>query len=580
MANILNKQYRETFSSPKFQPDEISDDIDNFVGPNLLTDIQLIQEDIVMSIEAMSPSSSAGPDGIPAILLKKCQGSLSFPLLKLWETSISQNEIPDLTKLGIITPVHKGGNKNEPKNYRPISLTSHIIKTFERVVARKLANFLENRNLMNEGQHGFRRGRSCQSQLLNHYQSLLKLMEDGEAVDVVYLDFAKAFDKVDHGVLLRKLRRLGIGGRLLKWIQNFLTNREQRVAINGVESCPCQVISGVPQGTVLGPLLFLVHVSDINEELEFTVSSTFADDTKIMKLINEAQDPCRLQSDLEVVYSWASTNNMQLNGEKFQHLRYGRSSLPGTYRTPDGNQIVKSDTVLDLGIIMESSAKFDAQIRSAAQKGKRNAAWISRVFTTRQERPMLILYKALVLSMVEYCSALWSPQKLGLVRELEGVQRAFTKKIAGVQHLSYRDRLRELRLFSLERRRDRFRVIYVWRIINELSPNLEDARHKIQTTYSERRGLECRIPAISRASSGLQTLTETSFAVAGPRLFNCITKGVREHTGSLASFKGKLDKFLWSIPDIPVIIGEQQAVNCNRLDARVREQGMHPSTSQ
>ena len=121
---------------------------------------------------------------------------------------------------------------------------------------------------------------------------------------------------------------------------------------------------------------------------------------------------------------------MQLNGEQFQHLRYGRSSLPGTYRTPDGNQIVKSDTVLDLGIIMESSAKFDAQIRSAAQKGKRNAAWILRVFTTRQERPMLILYKALVLSMVEYCSALWSPQKLGLVRELEGVQRAFTKKIA------------------------------------------------------------------------------------------------------------------------------------------------------
>ena len=184
---------------------------------------------------------------------------------------------------------------------------------------------------------------------------------------------------------------------------------------------------------------------------------------------------------------------------------------------------------------------------------------------------MLILYKALVLSMVEYCSVLWSPQKLGQIRELENVQRSFTKKISGIQHLSYEDRLKRLNLFSLERRRDSFRVIYVWRVINGLSPNLDDDRYKIKTTYSNRRGLECQIPALSRVSRGFQALNDESFAVAGLRLFNCIDKDIRSYSGTLNCFKSKLDRFLRSIPDKPVIVGQQQSINCNRLDVRVSE---------
>ena len=184
---------------------------------------------------------------------------------------------------------------------------------------------------------------------------------------------------------------------------------------------------------------------------------------------------------------------------------------------------------------------------------------------------MLILFKSLVLSTVEYCSVLWSPQKLGLIRELEDVQRAFTRKIAGVEHMEYGDRLKKLNLYSLERRRDRYRVIYVWRIINGWSPNLDDDRHKISTSFSARRGLECRIPAMSQTSQSLKTITDESFAVAGPRQFNCIDKDIRSHNGTIDSFKAKLDKFLWTIPDQPVIVGQQQALNCNRLDVRVSE---------
>ena len=270
---------------------------------------------------------------------------------------------------------------------------------------------------------------------------------------------------------------------------------------------------------------------------------------------------------------------MKLNGEKFQHLRYGHSAHLGSYTAPGNDRITSVDEAVDLGVLMEGSGKFAAQIRSAAQKGRRAAGWVLRVFNTRDERPMLTLFKSLVLSAVEYCSVLWSPQRLGLIRELEDVQRAFTRKITGVQHLDYGERLEKLKLFSLERRRDRFRIIYVWRIINGLSPNLDDDRYRINILHSARRGLECRIPALRQTSQSLKTLNDESFAVAGPMQFNCIDKNVRNHTGSLDSFKSKLDKFLWTVPDRPVIVGQQQAINCNRLDVRVSEMRRRPNNS-
>ena len=168
------------------------------------------------------------------------------------------------------------------------------------------------------------------------------------------------------------------------------------------------------------------------------------------------------------------------------------------------------------------------------------------------------------------CSALWSPQKLGLLRELENVQRSFTRRISGFEHLDYETRLRKLKLFSLERTRDRFRVICVWRIINGLAPNFEDEGLKIQT-HNSRRGVECVIPNLSRSSRALQTITEESFAVVGPRVFNCIDIELHCFAGKPDTFKAMLDRFLWQIPDKPVLIGQPQAIHCNRLDVRVLE---------
>ena len=311
----------------------------------------------------------------------------------------------------------------------------------------KLTEYLESENLLNDSQHGFRRGRSCLSQLLNHYQNLLTLMENNEVVDVIYLDFAKVFDRVDHGILLRKLRDLGIGSPLLKWIHSFLTNRKQCVVVDGAESAFSEVSSGVPQGTVLGPLLFLLHVGDIDCQLVHSIASSFADDTRIMKAVNSETDMKLLQDDLEAVYEWSAVNNMKLNGDKFQHVRYGVAVFPsGRYSTPNGEGISSFVEVKDLGVIMTNTAKFDSNIRSIVKKSMQAAGWILRVFSTRSEKPMNTQFKALVLSNLEYCSALWSPKALGMIRELESGQRSLTRNMDGMNRLEYHERLQMLKL--------------------------------------------------------------------------------------------------------------------------------------
>ena len=234
-----------------------------------------------------------------------------------WRKNLDTGSIPDIFKTADIAPLHKGGSKATPKNYRPIALTSHIIKTFEKVLRTAISTHLETHNLHNPGQHDFRAGRSCLSQLLDHYDRILEEVEIKQNVDVIYTDFAKAFDKCDHGVIAHKLKKNGITGKLGRWIHNFLINRNQAVVVNHTKSSNSIVKSSVPQGTVLAPLLFLILISDIDNNTRHSVVTSFADDTKISTKISTVEDTENLQSDLNEIFRWAKDNNMQFNEEKF-----------------------------------------------------------------------------------------------------------------------------------------------------------------------------------------------------------------------------------------------------------------------
>ena len=551
MANILSEQYASVFSVPsgKSSPEEVDNSIP------MLDDIVFTEEDIINAIDELRNNSASGPEGLAAILLKKCKKSLAKPLYSLWRDCLDKGMTPSKLKEAHIIPVHKGGSQGTPSNYRPIALTSHLIKVFEKVVRNNLVQFLEENNLLNKSQHGFRIGRSCLSQLLDYHDKIISLMEAGFNVDSVYLDFSKAFDKVDHQIVLAKLSRIGIRGKLLLWIESFLTSRTQHVIVNGVLSNQCPVVSGVPQGSVLGPLLFLVLLNDIDSNIVSSFLASFADDTRIWKGVSGVNDASALQRDLEIVYQWAEDNNMSFNNLKFENLRFGAdSTLKATtsYTSPCGTIIDTQEHVRDLGVTMSSDGTFSEHIQKICLSARNMCAWILRTFSDRSCDLMLTTWKSLVLPIVDYCSQLWCPLKKGDIQLIEDIQKAFTRKIPHKGH-DYWKRLRTLRLYSLERRRERYRIIYVWKMLESIAPNLSSDSNQIKSYTSLRHGRRCVVPPISNAvSSRIRTLREGSFAVHGSRLFNVLPQYLRNMTNvELPEFKKKLDEFLATVPDEP-----------------------------
>ena len=558
MAEMLANQYQKVFSTPKEVLPDAQEIFGNQELPRCLSDIEFHEEDIIKAIDEISPTASAGPDRFPAILLKQCKNALAKPLYIIWRKSLDSGSIPSILKSAHVIPVYKGGCRGAPKNYRPIALTSHLIKIFEKVLRAKLVEFMEKHCLFNPSQHGFRFGRSCLSQLLSHYDHILELLETGGNVDVIYIDFAKAFDKVDFGITLKKIHALGISGRVGKWIYSFLTNRTQTILVNSSRSQPCQVKSGVPQGSVLGPLLFLILIGDIDRNIAKSFLSSFADDTRIGCHITSLEDTQALQQDLQAVYTWTSENNMELHGDKFECLRYGPNEEIRTsaqYTSNTGAIISEKEHVRDLGVAMDRKGDFTGHIANIVAEAKKQCSWIFRTFNTREITPMLTLWKSLVQSKLEYCSQLWCPLKTGDIQALEMTQRSFIRKLSGMNQLTYWQQLKLLKLYSLERRRECYRIIYVWRVLEGQVPNIGSRR--ISAKWHMRRGRECIPPKISRnAHSQVQRLIYASLPVHGQQLFNALPTEVRNLTGcTVDAFKSKLDRFLQTVPDEPQIQG-------------------------
>ena len=289
-AEALRQQYNSVFAVPRpaWKVDSFKEHFREVEGDDILSDIQFSQEDIEQACAELKGTAAPGPDGVPAVLLKCCRKELGRPLHVLWRSSLDSGSIPVELLLVLICPIHKGGSRSLAKNYRPVALTSHLIKVFERVVRRALVHHIEKLGLLPDGQHGSRSMRSTLTQLLAHWDSILEGLENGQGVDSVYLDFSKAFDKVETGVLLHKLRDGKVLGKMGCWLAAFLdsANRQQAVVVEGRVSALSPVISGVPQGTVLGPVLFLLHISDIAKDVSAaTQTISYVDDTRASRSI-------------------------------------------------------------------------------------------------------------------------------------------------------------------------------------------------------------------------------------------------------------------------------------------------------
>jgi len=224
-------------------------------------------------------------------------------------------------KVSYIAPLHKKGSHAVPANYRPVSLTSHVIKIFERVMRKRLVEHFETNFLLCKDQHGFRAGLSCLTQLLAHFDDILENLMKNSDLDIIYLYYAKAFDKVDHALLIKKLERYGVHPKLVSRIESLLSERMQQVVVDGHMSLLALIISGVPQSTVLGPILFLVFIiNDINHSITKSTIRCFADDSRVSKEIKGEDDVTKLQHDLDKVMQWSLNNNMTLHEDRFEYM--------------------------------------------------------------------------------------------------------------------------------------------------------------------------------------------------------------------------------------------------------------------
>ena len=352
-------------------------------------------------------------------------------------------------------------------DYRPVSLTSQVCKILERILYRGISDHLSRYNLINGTQHGFLKGKSCLTNLLCFLEVLTKHLDSGIAVDVVYLDFAKAFDKVPHQRLSRKIRAHGICGYIAAWIDAWLRDRSQRVVLNGEASTWKPVLSGVPQGSVLGPLLFLIYLNDIDMGINNTIFK-FADDTKLMAPIDSLNDMASLQSDLNKLFDWSTEWQMLFNIDKCKLIHFGRNNDSHCYKI-NNKELSSVDYEKDLGVIIHRGLKPEIHIADKVKKANMTLGMINRAFEYKSKDMMLQLYKTLVRPHLDYAAPAWSPHLKKDILLIEKVQRRFTRMIPGLRDLCYEARLKKLRLTTLETRRNRADVLEVFKMAKGLT---------------------------------------------------------------------------------------------------------------
>ena len=547
-AELFNIQFSSVFSTPG--PLLNSSTTTNSSSFPCMPNIKVSRPGVLKLLLNINEHKATGPDEIPGRLLKICANELADSFTLLFQTSLNQGSIPSDWRKARIVPVFKKGDKGKVENYRPISLVSISCKILEHIVHSSIMDHLDKLNYLNDAQHGFRQRRSCESQLITTLRDFSNCLNDHKQIDAILLDFSKAFDKVDHRLLLSKLHQAGIRNSLLSWMESFLLNRTQTVAVDGIESSPSPVLSGVPQGTTLGPLLFLIYINDISKNLSpNTKIRLFADDSLLYRTISSPSDSAQLQKDLDTLQLWETSNKMEFHPGKCLTLRITNKQKPilSDYFI-HSTKLSLTDSAKYLGVTIDSKLSWSAHINNIQSKANSTLAFLRRNLHSCPRPVKETCYKTFVRPILEYGGCVWDPHQQNQIDQIERVQKRAARFVTGNHELIHGNtekNMKSLGWDSLEERRARSKLTTLYKArTGAISIPIEDL---IISNTRTRQSSNYFIP-YSSVNSHLH-----SFYPSTIRLWNSIPPDTQSAV-SIESFKGSIGKIITKPSPSPPLV--------------------------
>ena len=537
ICEVFNRKFQSVFT----KENNFTANAGSYESTQKLENISINKELVEKELKAMDKNKANGPDEISCWVLKECAEELSVPLTLIFEDSIRQGKLPECWKWANIVPLYKKGNKQNPLNYRPVSLTSVVCKILERIIRKKWVDHLERHELISQKQFGFREGRSCVSNLLSFYTRVSESIQVRDGwVDSIYLDFKKAFDSVPHQRLIWKLSNNGgVQGKVLQWMKDFLSNRKMRTVLRGRYSSWLEITSGVPQGSVLAPVMFLVYINDLQENVgENSYINMFADDAKIQKTVVK-EDCCRkLQDDLNKLHEWSKTWQMEFNADKCHVIKFGRSEKRPQWNYTLGNEtLMEEEKERDLGVLVNNKLSPEDHINEKVRSAYALLANMKVAFTYVDEEMVKKIITSFIRPTLEYAAVVWSPHLKKHISKLEKVQRAVTRWVPELRNLSYEDRLAKLRLPKLEERRIRGDMIMMYKCLT--GREKADMGNVFELSKTNLRG-HCRKIAKRRGDKDIQ---KYSFPNRAVDQWNALPEEV-VCAESIHKFKAKYDNWI------------------------------------
>ena len=466
-AETLANQYSSVFTKENLHsfPELDLKPVETKMSP-----IQITKNDVYHQLNILRIDKSAGPDNLHPRVLHETAHVIDTALSILFNKCLTEGVTPRSWKTATVSPIFKNGSKQDPSNYRPVSVTSVVSKIMERLISQHIQRHIKKNNLLSNVQHGFMSNKSTTTNLLEATNFWTEHLQHHIPVDVVYLDFSKAFDRVAHQRLLRTLSSYQLDKETVIWIKSFLSNRLQQVRVNNSFSSLHKVTSGVPQGSVLGPLLFNIFINDSASLVKSNIL-LFADDTKLYSTV-APDGSSHIQDDLDSLQEWSEDVQLLYNPSKCKvmHMGVNNPSTDYTMTSQDGTvHVLESiNEQKDLGVMIDNKLSYKSHILSKVSKANQMTSIIRKSFTNLDHIIFPQLFKALIRPHVEYASCIWSPSVKYLSKKIEGVQRRASKLPAKLKDLPYEDRLHKLKLPSLKYRRRRIDLLQCYKILHNI----------------------------------------------------------------------------------------------------------------